>query len=303
MPRLLSELVPVYAARKLRRKNPNTAKKYLYALAYFDEYLEREPTTADLTDDIVTEFQDWLLDGEAIVPDTAVGYIKKIMALWRFAAGQHEETEPGKLLRAPLMEVEQAPEHIPIGWTPGELATLFEALAAQTGYIGGIPAAKWWTGQHRLIWDSLSRIHPVMRLPWSQVNLETRYAWFAARTMKFRRKPKGFSLSEWTVEALREIEFPKRELVLPWPWAEDTLWDRYAGILIEAGLPYDRHHKFHCLRRTASSMIGHKLGDEVAAQLLGHSDVAIYRRSYKVPALSPGLQPCDVLPNPFRATG
>ncbi len=303
MARLLSELIPLYAAKKLRRANPSTAKKFGYALGYFEEFLERLPTVGDLTDDCVTEFQDWMFDTEAISQDTAHGYVKKIIALWRFAAGQHEEIEAGKLLRAPLVEVERPAEHIPVGWTASELQTLYAALQDQTGYIGGVPAGKWWTALLLLLWDSVSRIYPVLALPWAHVNLDTQYAWFSASTMKFKKRPKGFKLAPWTVEALRAIELPKRERVLPWPLTYNMLWDRYRAILLDAGLPADRQHMFHCIRRTASSMFGDKTSDAEAAQALGHSDVAVYRRSYKVPHLAPGIQACDVLPNPFGATG
>jgi integrase len=90
---------------------------------------------------------------------------------------------------------------------------------------------------------------------------------------------------------------PGQKLLLPWPFDVGTLYHRYKGILRNADLPYDRSHKFHCLRRSTASYFeacGHD-----ATKLLGHSSRKVTLR-YLDPRIVGQTNASDVL---FRPEG
>jgi integrase len=78
------------------------------------------------------------------------------------------------------------------------------------------------------------------------------------------------ALSDQVVAAVAPLWCPHRELLWPWPYGRRELWTAFGRILRRAGLPDDRHHKFHCLRRTCYTLVTIHGSSEVAAQQLGH---------------------------------
>ena len=72
-------------------------------------------------------------------------------------------------------------------------------------------------------------------------------------------------------------------------------------ILKPAGLPNDRHLKFHAIRKTVGTIVAAERGEEVARKALGHSSVSVTRRYIANGAsVSPNLpqefSPVDVMP-------
>ncbi len=291
-PRPLRDVLDEYALRKLRRANPETKKKFGYALDHWARMVGHEPSTDDLSDEAVEEFQDTLIELIGLAEDTAAMYVKKICALWRFAFHKRYFDV------WPMVEVVTPAEKIPVAWTQRELLILFGALTQQTGFVGGVPAADWWLSLHWILWDTWERIGAVLKLPWSQANLEERFLWFAAGTRKGKKRDKGHTLHETTANALRKILQPKRELVFPWPYNRMTLWNRYKRILFDAGLPFDRYHMFHCMRRSGASHMRAAGGNP--SQTLDHSDPKVTERHYIDPRIAPPLSPSSVL---FRPIG
>lgn len=291
-PRALREVLDEYARKKLRRADPSTKKKFGIALNHWSRMVGHEPSTDDLRDDAVEEYQDTLIELHELSEDTSVSYTKKILALWRFAHRM-------RYLDAwPMVDVIVPAEHIPVAWSRDELKRLFSALKTQTGFVGGVPASGWWLALHWVLWDSWERIGATLKLPWGNVNLEQRYLWFAAKTRKGKRRDKGHALHEITVASLAEIQNPNRELVFPWPYNRMTLWNRYRRILFDAQLPCDRYHMFHCMRRSGASHMRAAGGNP--SQTLDHSDPAVTDRSYIDPRVAPPQSPSDIL---FRPTG
>lgn len=290
-PRPLRDVLDEYALRKLRRTNPGTKKKFGYALDHWGRMVGHEPSTDDLLDEAVEEFQDTLIELHDLAEDTVQGYVKKVLALWRFAFHKRY------VERWPMVEVIEPAEKIPVAWTQPQLVTLFKALGRQQGYIGGVEAAGWWLGIHWTLWHSWERIGAVLKLPRANVNLEQRFLWFAARTRKGKRRDKGHTLNDDSVAALRRIWLPERDLMFPFPYNRMTLWNRYRRILADAGLPFDRYHMFHCMRRSGASHMRAAGGDP--GLTLDHSDPRVTAR-YIDPRIAPPVQPSAVLFRPDR---
>lgn len=290
-PRPLRDVLDDYAAKKLRRANPNTKRKIGIAIGHWQKMVGHEPSTDDLVDEAVEEFQDRLIELNGLAEDTAASYTHKILALWRFAFHRRQ------VENWPMVDVIAPAEHIPVAWSEMELCRLFGSLSIQTGFIGCVPAADWWLALHWVLWESWERIGATLKLPWSQVNLDQRFLWFAAKTRKGRTRDKGHMVSPETADALRKIVEPKRELVFPWPYDRALIWYRYKKILLEAGLPFDRYHMFHCMRRSGASHMKKAGGNP--SQTLDHSDPKVTER-YIDPRIAPPVSPCTVL---FRPAG
>lgn len=289
-PRPLRDVLDEYARKKLRRTNPETRRKFEIALGHWRRMVGHDPSTDDLSDEAVEEFQDMLIELNDLTEDTAATYTKKVLALWRFA---HHL----RYIDAwPMVEVIEPAEKIPVAWTKAELIRLFAALGSQAGFIGGVEAAGWWLGLHWVLWHSWERIGAVLKLPRANVNLEQRFLWFAARTRKGKRRDKGHTLNDDSVRALERIWLPDRELMFPWPYNRMTLWNRYRRILADAGLPSDRYRMFHCMRRSGASHMKAAGGDP--GSTLDHSDPKVTAR-YLDPRVCPPVQPSAVL---FRPT-
>lgn len=269
-PNTLRALVDIYARKRLRRKAASTRLKYLYAVDHWSDMLGREPLLTDLNDDAVAEFQDQLIDLTGLAEDTTLAYVKKILALWRFAFHQRWRW------KWPEVELIEPADILPIAWSAGQLKTLFAALRSQTGFIGCVPAADWWTCQHWLFWHTSERLSAVMGLTWNRVDMDSGFVEFPAANRKGKRRASCYEVGAQCLTALRKIQAPRRELVLPFPYDKSLIWLRYKAILRSVGLPADRKHMFHCLRKSVASHMeaaGHDSTDT-----LGHSDRRVTKK-------------------------
>src|SRR5579872_1410258 len=80
----LEALFHRYAEKRLRGKVVHT--NFLCALQRLAVFTCRIPTVDDLTDDIITDYQWWMVETRGLAAATVSGYVKKILALWRFGA-------------------------------------------------------------------------------------------------------------------------------------------------------------------------------------------------------------------------
>lgn len=284
----LRDLFAQYEVKRLRGKSAGTAARFYTAIAAFEEFLKRAATSDDLFDDRVNSFQWWLISARGIVNETAVGYIKKLLALWRFA-NRHRLCDTW-----PEIQLLTVPKREPVAWTEPEVKILFRALCQQEGNIGSQPAGIFWPALQLTFWESAERLGAVLMLQTADVNLKAGWAICRAENRKGRLADRGFSLRPQTVSVLsRFVELnPKRRLLFECPFGEQTLRDRYKSILRDAGLPHDRNRLFHCLRRTVASHF-EALGHD-AMELLGHTSREVTKR-YLAPQIVRHVQPADVL--------
>lgn len=261
MQKLLDFFETVYDPLRLRGKSELTRHHYRVQIRHFHRYLRRAPTLADLTDDGVARFLSWFRKGRS--PATVNKARNCLLAMWRLAAR--------KTLVAvwPDVAPEPEPERVPRAWMPEELTKLFGACQLEEGEVGGVPAAKWFRCIHLCMWDTAERVHAVMALRWSDVDLANGWVIVPAEARKGKHRDKAFSLHPDTVAALREIQEPRRELVFPWPFDVSYLYVRYKKLLRRAGLPTDRKSKFHRMRKSAASYMEAAGGN--ATDFLDHS--------------------------------
>lgn len=140
-----------------------------------------------------------------------------------------------------------------------------------------------------------------MRCRWSDVDLKGRYLLVHADYRKGKKADKIFRLHPDTILLLKAIREPDRGLIFPAPGGSvQNLWNHYKRLLHEAGLPFDRYHMFHCLRRSTASYLEVAGGD--ATEHLGHSSRQITLK-YLDPRIVKKKHASDLLfrPNPPKA--
>jgi site-specific recombinase XerD len=280
----------VYVRLKLRGAADATKKHYDYCLRNFDTHLNRPALISDLTDEEVSAAMGYFTS-KGLGPRSANKFRDCILALWRFLARKRIVDQ------FPDVDELVEPKRIPVAWTPEELAKLWLACDSSLGMIGDVPANLWWHALHCVVWDSAERITAAVNILATDVDLKSGRLLVRAELRKGKRADKNTRLHPDTVALLRKIIAPDRERVFPWPHTASYLWNSYTRLLKLAGLPHDRYHKFHCLRKSVASYFKAAGGD--ATWLLGHTSTAVTAK-YLDPDVIGEQHAADVLFRPME---
>jgi integrase len=277
----------------LRGKSPRTIDLYRGTLKSFERFLARPPTLADLNDTTVNRFLCWFRE----LPRSPYSVNKEhanLTALWRFACRK-------KFLDVwPDVPRDPEPVAVPLAWMPHELDKLFKSLDTMPGAVGQVLACHWWRALLLLCWDTGERVTALLRLQWTDLDLESGWMIVPATNRKGGKSEEAYRLHPDTVAALRAIQLPPRSEVFPWPYAETYLWNRFGKVLRRAGLPDNRKSKFHRIRKSVGSYVKAAGGDASAA--LRHKDSRV-TDSYIDPRVAAPAQAVDYLFRPGGTAG
>lgn len=257
-----------YLPLVLPHHSPSTDVWGRLAIKRMQEALGRTPTVADLTEENLCKARAHTLAGNSQgqkvkrTAHTANAVTGKLLAMWRFAI------KLGLRKDWPFLRKLPVPKRIPHAWTKDELRRIAETCAARPGWVAGIPAAGWWSALLAVLCSTGARISAVLKAHWSQVDFETGTLLLLAEHQK-QKADQLFVLHPDTLAKLRKIQTPERELIFPWPGSRDYLWKKYEGILRDTGLPHDRRHKFHAIRKSVATY--YEMAGGNATALLGHS--------------------------------
>lgn len=265
-----------------RRLTPKTRKLHRFAQQGLAQFLGHQLTLQDLTDDNLSAFIVHRFD-QGRASHTIQGETAKLLALWRFCC------KLGLLATWPTIEPIRPINRVPQAWTQLELEKLFQA-ASDSQPVGLVPGGLWWSALLCLLWDTGERIGAVLELDWSTLDLETPCVLFPAETRKGGRADNWLRISPETAALIRQL--PRDRPVFHWPYNNGTLYNRYRALLQRAGLPTDRHSKFHRIRRSTASHYKAAGGDPTS--LLGHSSAAVTRK-YLDPRIVKTPAPSDIL--------
>jgi integrase len=272
----------------LRGRSPRTIDLYLISIRSFGKFLGRDPRLSDLTDETVNRYLCYFRELPRS-PSTVNKERANLAAIWRFACRK-------KYLEIwPDVPKDVQPEIVPVAWLPEELTRLFSQAGRMDGWIGGVPAGKWWLALLSVCWDSGERISAVLSLRWTDLDLEGGWMVAPARTRKGGRSDEAYRLHPDTLAALMAIREPRREEVFPWPYKSSYIWQRYAKVLKLAGLPSDRKSKFHRIRKSVGSYVKAAGGDPT--ETLRHRDSRT-TRAYLDPRVCGPKQAVDFLFRP-----
>lgn len=257
--------------RRVGLRSPKTRNQYEFAIRAFAEYLGRPPTLEDLEDDIITVWMSILLNGK-LSPWTVREKVGRVLTLWRWCFNR------GMVRWSPTVERPPAPDVMPVALRDDQIRALFDATKREDGWIGGVRADRWWAAYLQFVWNSGERLTAVLAVRYDWVDLNRNVVLIPPRVRKGGRKWGCYDLWPRTVQLMKTIDEPRREMFFPWPFSEGTYFYRYGRLLRRAGLPDDRKHKTHCLRATHAThryLAGHD-----ARRALGHESDETTRRHY-----------------------
>lgn len=223
-------------------------------------------------------------------PATANKARSNLLAVWRFLCRR------GVLKNWPDVKKLREPRRIPQAWTQSEIRRLWVAIHGLPGHVAGVPARVWWAALLSVIWDTGERIGAVLLLTWSDVGADGTVI-FRAENRKGRSEDMVHRLHPSTVAMLRRLAGADERAIFPWDRSRCQVWQRYTVILKRAGLPFDRRHKFHAIRRTVASFYGAAGGN--ATELLGHSSREVTRQHYLDPRITGNVSAaCELIFRP-----
>lgn len=284
---LLSTQFELFRRHKLAMASRQTVYQYVLNLRRFDEFLERPATVADLQDEVVAAALNWLMRSKRLSPASASKMRDNLCCLWRFLCRKRiVDTDPD------VPEVKE-PRRAPIALTRDQLQRLWKFLQRMPGSIDGIPASDWFCSLVATCWDTGARKGELFGLRWEYVDLDAGFIVAKAETVKGGLEDQLYPIRPSTVERLRRIELPQREMVWPWPWSESIFYDKLGQIMLRNGLPDNRQFKMHIFRKSMASHLVVEGGN--AQQALRHSSSAITERYYLDRRICPRESPIDRL--------
>ena len=259
---------------------------------------------SELSREALIDWMRWLAEQRMASPATVNSKRAGILAVWADAAWKgYAPTLPNS--RDPREKIPKRvePDRIPVVWSLEEIDRIFAACAKLTGEWSGVPISLCWITALLLFWDTAGRLFEVTSARVKFLDVERRILYCPAEDRKGRRRDRIYPLHQQTIDVYKAtlpgapgISGP-RELVFPFPYCRRQLQIHLTRLLTLAGLPHDRKHKFHCIRRSAESYAAAERGLQWAADAVGHS-LAVAKRSYISPVIAPGPVLIDALPRP-----
>lgn len=302
----------VYRLQRMRGGVAKSLEDYRAALRGFADFLERPPTTQDLSDTTVAGYLAWLAsptsDRKPVGPRTRNKHRACLLALWRFARLPRSRAVLGETAPEwdPCVERETVPRRIPEAWGASELRALMDAATRQSGLVGEVSAADWWAALVATCYWTGWRLGAVLELPGTALEVfGTPTATGAVAALVVRaesqkqRADQVALLDGAALEVLRRIRPGHAAKLFPWPWCRLTLHRRMRRIISVAGVTTSRF-LFHKLRATHATLLEAAGGN--ATEALGHSDRRVTVAHYIDRRLLPVAASCAVLPQIHRRT-
>lgn len=283
----LADLCADYVANNERVQSPETRRLLRVVIRNFEKFLRREGVAADLTDEQIKHFG-MARRAAGLALSTIDGELSKLMAIKRYAADRG-------LTPRPMLRIAKSQSPTPVAFLRWQIRRLWREAQRSKATIGGVPGSLYWPSLLDLLWDSGERIRAIYRLDRRDIDLRGRWVTFRERkgqgavlVKRIRRK---------TAKQLRKLMQSNTEDRLFSVVCLGTIYHQYETLLTDAGLPTDRHSKFHCLRKSHASYLHLAGGDSRAS--LGHATEAVTIKHYHDVKITGSKQAIDYLFSPF----
>lgn len=250
--------------------SPEAARQYAIGIELAARFL-RESGFGDSCDEIFSlprlcDWFKWLTIGRA--GPTVNGKVDVAWMLWSFAHDEGLCANP--LPPARKKPRAKEPKKDPIAFTIDQIVQLM-AAALRAPRMRLVP---WWLPDH---WVSLIAVYLSTaerfeaQLLCDRAALQGNVFMVPAHLTK-DGKENPVVIPDWIAEKIRRLPaIEGSALIWPYPFALEQLRRRYTSdILIPAGLPHSRWHKFHALRRSAVTQVSISHGLEKARELARH---------------------------------
>lgn len=283
---LLTELCEDYISSNPDIQSLETARLLRLSAAHFNNFVGHEASATLLLDKNLAGFiQHRRRLGRA--ETTVERETAKLFTLARHAANLG-------LVPEPHFRVKKASVEAPIAFMRHEVRALFRATRRYTRNVGHVPGDIYFTAVLLVCWDTAERIGAILKIRKSDIDLRGR--WVTIRVRKQRGAPITRRIRRDTARAIRRLLEHHDSEELFQVIGEKSLYYHLNQLLKAAGLPTDRRHKFHCLRRSHASWLYRAGGD--ATTSLDHASEDITRRFYLDPRVIFRRHAADLLFNP-----
>lgn len=272
-------LTEIYVPLKLRGRSAESVRLLRHAINQFSLWLGRPATTADLDDLVVSKFLQ--ARREKIAPVSVARERSGILALWNLAQAR------ALVKYRPCVQAELVPERTPRALTVDELRRLADSAATASGWVGPVPAGKFFLGLMLTMFETGERISAVLWTPrdgWRRPFLT-----IPPHVRKGGRQERIYEVSQQVADLIDATSAHDGPTVFWWPYSTNALRSRWKAITRAAGLGDGRDVQFHALRRSTASHLIAAGGD--ATQQLGHSCERITRKSYIDPRITMAGKP------------
>jgi integrase len=276
----LNYLAQLYVVSNPRLRSKHSKTLMLQAFSRFQEFLAREGTLADLSDQSLVAFANYRKTlGRS--DRTIERELSKLSTVWRYA-GRHG------WCALVNFSVQKCAKPTPTAWSPGEMEKILKAATEYRSTCGGLPANLVLTAALRLAYDTGERRNAIFAVLWSDIDLSRRYVTYRGETRKggARAADNLQRFSRKTRDALTELR--KQATLLGkeggrvFPEVHVTaVYGHLKLVLKSCGLDAGRNCMFHKIRRTHATHLYLAGGDPT--QSLGHDSDAMTRGYYLDP--------------------
>lgn len=282
----------VYLPQRLVCASADTIEHYRLALKHWAA-VHPSLKIQHITSRHIAEFQQYLANGRSAA--SVNSYTRPIKAILRFAAEDEEQVLLGQL---PKIRMVHERRNSPLALTIEEFSKILARVAALSGQMCGYPAADWWTAVLLTAWETGLRMRALISLRTVDLLWEDQGIFSQADVAK-DREAAWFSLQPATLEAIKKIYDPMRELLFPRTLAMSTIGKKFRGILDTSGIyaPRGAGMCFHRIRRSKASYTELAGGD--AQRALGHSSRSVTERYLDPRIVGRINQPMMPLPQLF----
>ena len=283
----------------LRNLSDRSVVMYLSTLDRFADFLGHEPTLDDLDDLTASKFVRWRTAkpsfwGRPLSPASVAKDSAHLRTIWTWAAKKRLRRSDGELIEFPDYARPKVPKPVPKAYKADELRALIAHARHRKGYIGGVPAAWYWTTKILCLFQTGERIGAVMQLRWGQVDLERNQITFLAATRKGHRETLTLPITPALSKMLAAYKGPPEAQV--WAWgANRTMTAVYSSLRVlcrTAGVPYK---PFHSIRKSTASYL--KRAGISAKRQLGHASEEMAEMHYYAQDIVGGENNLDYLPD------
>lgn len=214
---------------------------------------------------------------------TLRGKIKHFWTLWRFAWSRKLTTRKPQRSKLPTIKV---PVEDPVAWSIEEYGRILEQAKTARPVM-------WWTGRH---WFTLLAVYFITTerfralMACRRDDIDNEHLRIRGSNTK-DKKASSHRLPSWLLKEMLSlpragdwIEPGRANLIWQWPNSLDNMREHYKrDILTPAGLPADRYHLFHCIRRSGLTELVNEAGLEVAQRQARHFSPGLTMSRYVDP--------------------
>ncbi len=287
------ELAERYIAVRMIDAKPVTVGNFRRAIKRLNLHYHRDVAVSELTDQLIAEHLHWLLNHQKLRPaGINSSHRAYLLSLWRYAV------DCGLLDNLPRVRKLKELRHVPDSWTTAELRQLIDATSIFTGRMwpAPVPLDAFWRALILVAYWTALRVGTLLQIRQQDMDADSGWLYVQPEASK-NRQGKRCRLGADAVDAVRAIQYPRRDLLFPWPYCRETLFFHFRQLQRAAGLAESQlaNQRFHKIRRTAATLAAVNAGMPAAIALLDHSGPEVTKR-YLDPTKLPGCDATQFLP-------